>query len=113
MVLHGTQSRSFKQMRQAMQFLHDGHLGEIFLARGLCYKKRPSLGLCGGPQPIPEGLDYNLWCGPAPDAPPHRNTKQYGPIHYEWHWFWDYGNGDIGNQGVHQMDIAAWGLDKR
>jgi hypothetical protein len=94
-----------------MQFLHDGGLGKVFLARGLCYKQRDSIGLCGADQPIPKGLDYNLWCGPASDAPPHRNTKKFGPIHYEWHWFWEYGNGDIGNQGVHQMDIAAWGLN--
>jgi predicted dehydrogenase len=111
-VLHGTQSRSTKPMNQAMRFLHEGGLGKVFLARGLCYKARPSIGLCGADQPIPAGLDYNLWCGPASDAPPHRNTKKYGPIHYEWHWFWEYGNGDIGNQGVHQMDICAWGLDK-
>ena len=55
-------------------------------------------------------MDYDLWCGPAPLKPPHRNSKQYGPVHYEWHWVWDYGNGDLGNQGIHQMDIARWGL---
>jgi hypothetical protein len=56
-------------------------------------------------------MDYDLWCGPAPYKPPHRNTKA-GTVHYDWHWFWDYGNGDLGNQGIHQMDVARWGLHK-
>jgi predicted dehydrogenase len=105
--LHGTQSRSMKAMRQAMQFIHDGHLGKVFLARGLCYKKRPSIGRVAADQVIPESVDYDLWCGPAPKNPLHRQK-----LHYDWHWMWDTGNGDLGNQGVHQMDIAMWGLDK-
>jgi predicted dehydrogenase len=106
-VLHGTQSRSAPGMRQAMRFLHEGGLGKVFLARGLCYKRRKSIGQVDGEQPIPEGLDYDLWCGPAPMTPLHRER-----LHYDWHWIWDTGNGDLGNQGVHQMDIAAWGLNK-
>jgi predicted dehydrogenase len=106
-VLHGTQSRSSKQMHQAMRFLHEGGLGKVFLARGLCYKKRPSLGQVGSDQPIPSSVNYDLWCGPAPMTPLHRKS-----LHYDWHWFWETGNGDIGNQGVHQMDICAWGLNK-
>ena len=106
-VLHGTQSRSSKQMHQAMRFIHEGGLGKVFLARGLCYKKRPSIGQVGSDQPIPTSVNYDLWCGPAPKAPLHRKS-----LHYDWHWFWDTGNGDIGNQGVHQMDICAWGLNK-
>jgi len=56
-------------------------------------------------------MNYDLWCGPAPFRPPHRKTS-FGTVHYDWHWFWDYGNGDLGNQGIHQMDVARWGLGK-
>jgi hypothetical protein len=56
-------------------------------------------------------MDYDLWCGPAPNNPPMRNGK-FGPVHYDWHWIWDYGNGDLGNQGIHQMDVARWGLNQ-
>jgi predicted dehydrogenase len=107
-VLHGTQSRSTTAMNQAMKFLHDGGLGRIFLARGLCYKNRKSIGRVTGEQQVPKTVDYDLWCGPAPVSPLYRKR-----LHYNWHWFWDTGNGDIGNQGVHQMDICAWGLNKR
>jgi predicted dehydrogenase len=107
-VLHGTQSRSMRSMRQAMQFIQDGHLGKINLARATCYKRRNAIGLTTGERPVPPGVDNDLYCGPAPLKAPRR--KQF---HYDWHWFWDYGNGDIGNQGVHQMDIAMWGLNKR
>ena len=59
---------------------------------------------------IPAHIDYDLWCGPAPLKPSTRNNPQNGPVHYDWHWIWDYGNGDLGNQGIHQMDMARWGL---
>ncbi len=103
----GTQSRSASGMRDAMTFLHSGKLGKIRLARGLCYKLRLSIGKVAGPQPIPKSVDYNLWCGPAPQKPLLRKN-----LHYDWHWIWDYGNGDLGNQGVHEMDKARWGLGK-
>ncbi len=103
----GTQSRSSKGMRDAMAFLHSGKLGKIKLARGLCYKLRPSIGKVQGAQPIPKTVDYNLWCGPAPLKPLMRKR-----LHYDWHWIWDYGNGDLGNQGIHEMDKARWGLGK-
>ena len=106
--LHGTQSRSTKAMNQAMQFLHEGGIGKVNLARGLCYKNRGSIGSVGGEQKVPDSVDYDLWCGPAPKKPLTRSK-----LHYDWHWIWDYGNGDIGNQGVHQMDICLWGLNKR
>jgi len=64
-----------------------------------------------GPQQPPKTMDYDLWCGPAPNTPPMRNGL-FGPVHYDWHWIWDYGNGDLGNQGAHQMDVARWGLNK-
>ncbi|RPI89426.1 MAG: gfo/Idh/MocA family oxidoreductase, partial [Planctomycetaceae bacterium] len=102
----GTQSRSMPGTRELMAFLHSGGIGEITLARGLCYKSRPSIG-ARGEYKAPESVDYNLWCGPAPMA---RLTRPR--FHYDWHWQWDYGNGDLGNQGIHQMDLARWGLGK-
>jgi predicted dehydrogenase len=107
----GTQCRSMPATREAMKYLHDGKLGKITLGYGLCYKARPSIGRVSGPQQPPSSMDYDLWCGPAPNKPPHRNGKS-GPVHYDWHWVWDYGNGDLGNQGIHQMDVARWGLNK-
>jgi predicted dehydrogenase len=105
----GTQIRSNPGSRQAIEFLRSGALGRVEIARGLCYKRRPSIGRVG-PEggAIPDTLDYNLWCGPAPMQIPLRRTR----LHYDWHWTWDYGNGDLGNQGIHQMDVARWGLGK-
>ena len=103
----GTQSRSSTGLKEAMAYLHEGKLGKIYLARATCYKRRQSIGKTGGPQPTPETVDYSLWLGPAPMKPPTRSR-----FHYDWHWFWDYGNGDIGNQGIHEMDKARWGLNK-
>lgn len=100
----GTQSRSMTGLREAMQFLHDGNLGEVKLAHGMCYKKRDSIGPKGN-YPLPTSVDYDLWSGPAPILPVTRQQ-----FHYDWHWQWPYGNGDLGNQGIHQMDVARWGL---
>lgn len=105
----GTQSRSNPGMRQAIQYLHDGKLGKVQLAYGTCYKPRKSIGKVDGPQKPPATMDYDLWCGPAKVIPPHRKTG-YGTVHYDWHWIWEYGNGDFGNQGVHEADKARWGL---
>jgi predicted dehydrogenase len=107
----GMQSRSNTGMRQCMDYLHSGKLGKISVSRGLCYKLRGSIGKVDGPQKPPVTMDYDLWCGPAPFKMPHRKTS-YGTVHYDWHWFWDYGNGDLGNQGIHEMDKARWGLAK-
>jgi predicted dehydrogenase len=101
----GTQSRSNPGMREAMAFLHAGKLGKIRLARGLCYKLRPSIGKIDAPGAAPKTVDYDLWCGPAPKKPLTRQN-----LHYDWHWQWDVGNGDLGNQGIHEMDKARWGL---
>jgi predicted dehydrogenase len=102
---HGTQGRSAPAVREAIQKLRQGVIGEIYMARGLCFKWRPSIGKVNGPQPIPQGVDYDQWLGPAPNKPLMR--KQ---LHYDWHWQWDYGCGDMGNQGVHEMDMARWAL---
>jgi predicted dehydrogenase len=103
----GTQSRSSNGLKEAMDFLHQGKLGKIKVARGLCYKPRGSIGKVSGPQAIPKSCDYDLWCGPAPQTPLMRRR-----LHYDWHWVWDTGNGDLGNQGIHEMDKARWGLNK-
>ena len=102
----GTQLRSHKGIQDAMAFVQSGKLGKVYMAKGLCYKPRGSIG--HKPDgPVPPGVDYNLWLGPAPVRPFNANR-----FHYNWHWFWDYGNGDLGNQGIHQMDVARWGLGK-
>jgi len=101
----GTQSRSSIGLQQAAKWGQEGNLGKVLWVRGLCYKRRPSIGKVDGEQPIPPGIDYDLWCGPAPKKPLMRQK-----LHYDWHWVWDTGNGDLGNQGIHQMDIARWFL---
>ncbi|HVC94498.1 MAG TPA: Gfo/Idh/MocA family oxidoreductase [Pirellulales bacterium] len=103
-VQHGTQSRSDPGWAGAVEFIKSGKAGKLLVARGLCYKTRDSIGF-EKPETPPNELDFNLWLGPAPEQPFHKNL-----VHYKWHWFWDTGNGDIGNQGVHQMDIARWGI---
>ena len=108
----GTQSRSNPGMRDAIAYVRGGKLGKVDLAIGLCYKPRGSIGKVDGEQKPPATMDYDLWCGPAPLEMPRRNSKANGPVHYDWHWFYDYGNGDLGNQGVHEMDKARWGLQK-
>jgi predicted dehydrogenase len=102
----GTQCRSHRGIQDAMAFLHSGKLGNVYMAKGLCYKPRGSIGHKADAS-VPQGVDYDLWLGPAPERPFNPNR-----FHYNWHWFWDYGNGDLGNQGIHQMDLARWGLGK-
>jgi predicted dehydrogenase len=126
----GTMNRSRPAVRDAIKFIHEGGLGKVYLARGLCYKPRPAIGKYpDGPmapgekyaltltstfyeptydQQYLSKVDYDLWLGPAPKRPFNRNR-----FHYNWHWHWDYGNGDSGNQGPHQFDIARWGLKKQ
>lgn len=102
----GFQNRSIENVRRAMQFLHNGGIGDVYMAKGLCYKPRKSFGIAADAEP-PSGLHYDLWLGPA-EWRPYNEKKG----HYEWHWHWATGNGDIGNQGPHQFDIARWGLNK-
>jgi len=104
----GTQVRSQPGIRQAIADLHAGKIGPVDLAIGLCYKPRGSIGLTTLETPISKTIDYNLWCGPAPMVPLHRKR-----LHYDWHWVWETGNGDLGNQGIHQMDVARWGLNEQ
>ena len=87
--------------------LHNGVIGEVYMARGLCFKPRDSFGLAEDAEP-PKGLHYDMWLGPAPWRP--YNEKR---VHYNWHWHWDTGNGDIGNQGPHQFDIAPLGPEQK
>jgi len=101
-VQHGTQNRSSAAWARVMQAIASGKYGKLQVARALCYKKRDSIGIKPDGTPPPE-LDYNLWQGPAQE---HAFNPNY--VHYNWHWFWDFGNGDIGNQGVHEMDKARW-----
>ncbi|HTQ38077.1 MAG TPA: Gfo/Idh/MocA family oxidoreductase [Pirellulales bacterium] len=106
----GTQSRSMTGTIDAINFIKAGKIGDVNLARGICYKDRKSIGPAGQ-YDVPSSIDYNLWTGPAPYHEKSRyDTPDKGPVHYNWHWFWDYGNGDMGNQGIHEMDVARWGL---
>ncbi len=103
-VQHGTNSRSGVAIREAMDKMNDGLIGDVYHARGLCYKWRDTIGR-KPVAPVPTGVHYDQWLGPAPK---HDFTENR--FHYNWHWFWDYGNGDFGNQGIHELDIARWGL---
>lgn len=103
-VQHGTQNRSSADKARVMEVIKSGQLGKLLVSRGLCYKNRPSIGM-KEPKAPPANLDFNLWLGPAAEQPYHENL-----VHYNWHWFWETGNGDIGNQGVHEMDLARWAI---
>ncbi|MCX6954992.1 MAG: Gfo/Idh/MocA family oxidoreductase, partial [Verrucomicrobia bacterium] len=115
-VQHGTQSRSNGMLIRDMQLIHDGFIGKIVESRGYVYKNgnRGSIGH-GKPGPVPANLDWSLWQGPAKEREFMINTDRKKPglyVHYDWHYFWDFGNGEIGNQGVHEMDIAVWGHNR-
>lgn len=105
MVQIGSQSRSIPHKMAAMKLLKEGAIGEVYLAKGLCFKRRKSIGKMPDLPTPPAGVDWDLFLGPAPMRP--FNELRFK---YNWHWFWDTGNGDIGNQGVHEMDVARWGL---
>ncbi|HTS31267.1 MAG TPA: Gfo/Idh/MocA family oxidoreductase [Bryobacteraceae bacterium] len=104
MVQQGSQIRSSKAVQEAVQKMRDGLIGDVYLSRGLCFKWRDTIGRTPV-SPVPAGVDYDLWTGPAP-----KHEFTLNRFHYNWHWFWDYGNGDLGNQGIHEMDVARWGL---
>jgi predicted dehydrogenase len=104
LVQHGTNSRSTEGLNEAVQQLRDGLIGDVYMARGLCFKWRDTIKKTPV-EPVPDGVHYDEWLGPAPKTAFTRNR-----FHYNWHWFWDYGNGDFGNQGIHEVDICRWGL---
>ncbi len=106
-ITHGMQRRSDLGWAEAVAWANEGHLGKITLSRGLNYKSRESIGKTEGPQKVAKYVDYNLWCGPR-EVEPMRRYR----LHYDWHWQWKYGNGDIGNQGPHQLDVARWALQQ-
>lgn len=103
-VQHGVQLRSSSAIQEAVEKLREGVIGNVYMARGLCYKWRPSIGH-KPEEPAPDYLDFDLWLGPAQERPYTPNL-----VHYNWHWHWDYGNGDVGNQGIHETDMCLWGL---
>jgi predicted dehydrogenase len=107
-VQHGTQNRSAGAVQEAMALLREGVIGEVYMARALCFKNRGSIGFHPDEDAPPPGVHYDIWLGPAPKRKFNKNR-----FLYQWHWNWAYGNGDIGNQGVHQMDIARWGLGRQ
>jgi predicted dehydrogenase len=104
----GAQSRSMPGMRETIEFVKSGRIGKVRVAHALCYKRRKSIGLVDTPAPLPPGLDFDLWAGPAPKIVPIRER-----LHYDWHWNHLTGNGDLGNQNPHEIDKARWGLGKQ
>lgn len=105
MVQVGTQSRASEVLRQAFAYLRSGEIGPIRCAHAIVYRAREGIGKVAAPTPVPPTVDYELWCGPAPKTPLRRRQ-----LHYEWHWFWSTGNGEIGNNGAHYIDVCRWAL---
>jgi predicted dehydrogenase len=103
----GTQRRSFGRFRKAIQLIHDGTIGDIYQAKWVFPGTRESIGF-KEPKAPPSWLNWDVWLGPAPQQPYHENL-----VHYNWHWFWDFGNGELGNNGIHLVDISRWGMRKR
>jgi len=128
----GLQNRSINNVRAAVKFLHEGGIGDVYMARTVCLKARDPIGAYpDGPSTEDPGdwplygypregkvrpcsvdylkkVNYDAWLGPAPKRPYNRNR-----FHYNWHWNWDYGNGEIGNTAPHNIDIAVWGLGRK
>jgi predicted dehydrogenase len=100
----GNQRRSWPRIIEAMEEVRKGAIGRAYFAQAWYVNTRTSIGK-GKPAPVPDGLDYDLWQGPAPRRPFHSNY-----LHYNWHWFWHWGNGELGNNGVHMIDLCRWGL---
>jgi predicted dehydrogenase len=103
-VQHGVQLRSSPALREGIQKLREGIIGKVYMSRGLVFRWRPSIGKNPN-EPAPPQIDYDLWTGPAQMEPFSRRL-----VHYNWHWTWNYGNGDVGNQGIHETDMCMWGL---
>ncbi len=101
----GTQGRSSPGLREAFEFIRSGQIGKIRYVHVIVYRQRDGIGKSAAPTPVPPSVDYDLWCGPAPMGPLKRKY-----LHYDWHWFWATGNGEIGNNGVHYIDMCRWAL---
>ena len=113
-VMHGTQSRSDRRWLRDINLMHEGVIGEMYMAKGYTYKNgnRYAIGH-GKPAKPPRHLNWDLWQGPADEKDYLEKENGRGLfVHYNWHWFWEYGNGETGNQGVHQMDLAVWGMNR-
>jgi len=104
-VQHGVQLRSSEAVREAVDHLRAGLIGKVYMARGLVFRQRPSIGHAKDPDTAPKTLDWDIWQGPARERAFSKRI-----VHYNWHWHWEYGNGDVGNQGVHETDMCLWGL---
>ncbi|MBI3466579.1 MAG: Gfo/Idh/MocA family oxidoreductase [Planctomycetes bacterium] len=100
----GTQRRSERPLAAAIEYMRQGKLGEVKLARSIIYGRRESIGGPGRYE-VPAAVDYKLWAGPAPMSPITRPS-----FHYDWHWFWETGNGELGNNNIHTVDVCRWGL---
>jgi predicted dehydrogenase len=100
----GTQRRSMNHVKEAVEYLRSGGLGDVGMARAWIHQQRKPIGH-GKPGPVPDGVDYAMWQGPALDRPFMANH-----FHYNWHWFWNWGTGELGNNGIHGLDVARWGL---
>lgn len=105
-VQHGVQLRSSPALQEGVAHLRKGLIGEVYMARGLVFRWRPSIGNAPNEAHPPQHLDWSLWQGPASERDFSKRL-----VHYNWHWHWDYGNGDVGNQGIHETDMCQWGLD--
>jgi len=103
-VQHGTQSRSSGMIAGGIQMLREGVIGDVLVAKAWNIQRRANIGH-GKPGSPPQGLDYDMWVGPAELVPFQRNR-----FHYHWHWWYNFGTGDMGNDGVHEIDYALWGL---
>lgn len=104
LVQHGTQSRSSEGLKEAIAMLREGLIGDVLCAKAINSQLRSNIGRAA-PSAPPPSIDFDLWLGPAPER-----AYQSNLLHYHWHWFFDFGTGDIGNDGVHQIDVARWGL---